>query len=145
MKKRIIFGALGAILLFYFGCVNHVEPSEVGIARNVFTGTIELQAQAGWKLTWPWVQVANIDTRPVRVSVQSAGRGFSSKLVGFDPRAYREFIATEGFRYYWFSNRLSFNFGHEEEHRGMKDILRGYAYSAKRYPFLVVINEYQAK
>jgi hypothetical protein len=131
-----------AILLFllYLGFVNHVEPGEVGLTRNRFTGKTWVQ-QPGWSFTPPWVQVAVIDVKPIRVSVPSAGRGYSAMLVQFVPEAYESFIQTEGFRYYWWSNRFSFNFGYSEEYRGVKDVLRGYAYSSKKYPFLKVIEQ----
>ncbi len=146
MRKYLYWaGSVLPLILFYFLGVNHIEPSEVGIARNQVTGKLELQQKAGWWVTPPWVRVARIDLRPMRVGVYSAGRGFSTKLVRFDPRHYQEFIETEGFRYYWWDNRLSFNIGHSEEHRGLRDILRGYAYSAKRYPFVVTVEEYQSR
>ncbi len=75
----------------------------------------------------------------------SAGRGYSAKLVQFQPDAWREFVAIEGFRYYWWANRFSLNFGYSEEYRGMRDILRGYAYSPKSYTFIKVLEEYQSR
>jgi hypothetical protein len=130
----------GGIFAFYLGFINHVEPGEVGLARNLFTGQLWLQ-QPGWGITPPWVQIAVIDTKPIRVKVPTSGRGYSAKLVQFVPEAYESFIETEGFRYYWWSNRISFNLGYSEESRGIKDVLRGHAYSPKTYPFLKVIEE----
>lgn len=127
-------------LLFYLLFINHVEPSELGLARNSIGGKIWLQSP-GWHCTPLWVRVNNVDGRPMRVSVQSGGRGYSAKLVQFNPEYYKEFVETEGFRYYWWSNRFSVNFGHDEEHRGMRDIMRGYAYGAKKYPFITVVDD----
>lgn len=134
-----ILGTTFAIcyLLFF----NYLEPYEVGIARNAFTGEIVLQ-KGGMHLTAPWVRVATIDTRPQRVCVTTTGRGFNCLLVAFDPVAYKEFVAVEGFRYYWWANRFSFNSGYHEEYRGMRDLLRGYAYSVKKYPFITIIRSY---
>lgn len=129
------------ITLLYSVVVNHIEFHKIGIARNLFTGSMWVQ-RSGWNVSWPWVIVSEIDTRPVRVSVQSSGRGFDSKLVRFVPEHWKEFVDTEGFSLYWWSNRISFNLGHSEEHRGMKDIMRGYAYSTKRYPFVEIISNY---
>jgi len=140
MKVAIIMTVL---FLLYLGFLNYTEPTQVGIARNVITGEMWLQDRGGWHVSLPWVFVARIDTRPLRVAVTTTGRGFSAKLVQFDSKYWREFVAMEGFRYYWWGNRISFNFGYNEEYRGMKDILRGYAYSAKRYPFILIMNEYQ--
>lgn len=145
---RRIFGltlCLIATLLFYFACMNYTGPTRVGIARNYITGEMWLQEGGGWFITAPWVLVARIDTRPMRVAVISAGHGYSGKLVQFNPRAWQEFVATEGFHYYWWYNRLSINFGYNEEYRGMRDIIRGHAYGAKRYTFIKILNEYQVQ
>jgi hypothetical protein len=131
------------LFLFYLGFLNYTEPTQVGVVRNLVTGNMWLQDRAGWHISPPWVLVARIDTRPLRVAVTTTGRGFSAKLVQFDPKYWREFVAVEGFRYYWWGNRISFNFGYNEEYRGMKDIMRGYAYSAKHYSFIKILNEYQ--
>ena len=122
--------SMTTVIIFYVAFITHIEPSERGIARNWITGELIL-LDPGWHAYSPWTWVAIVDIRPIRVSVQSAGRGFSAKLVQFDLAGWREFVQTEGWRYYWWSNRLSFNWGQAEEHRGMKDILRGYAYGHK--------------
>jgi len=119
---------------------NYTAFNEVGLARDRVTGALWIQAP-GVHFTWPWVAVSAIDTRPIRVCVTSAGKGFSCKLVRFVPSAYREFVATEGHYYYWFANRLSFNFGYHEEYRGMKDLMRGYAYGSKVYTFIAIDSE----
>jgi hypothetical protein len=131
------------ISLFYLLFLNYTEPTQIGIARNYVSGEMWVQEGGGWHFTAPWTLVAKIDVRPMRVAVTTTGRGFSAKLVQFEPKAWREFVATEGFRYYWWANRLSFNFGYDEEYRGVKDILRGYAYSAKKYPFITILKEYE--
>lgn len=141
---RYVYVLVGLPLLFYFVFLNRIEPAWVGIAKNYVSGEMWLQGP-GWHLTAPWTLVARVDARPVRVCVPTAGRGFSAKLIQLEPSAWREFIATEGFRYYWWANRLSFNFGNEEEYRGMRNILLGYAYSPKRYPFIKILEEYQAR
>ena len=145
MSRALTVGGgacLAACFLLYLACMNYLEPTEVGISWNNMTGEIELQ-QPGWHLTAPWVQVARVDTRPMRVCLTSASRAFNCKLVQFVPREYRLFVETEGFHYYWWYNRISFNLGYGDEYRGMKDILRGYAYSSKQYPFVVVLRDYQ--
>lgn len=132
------------VLGYYLLIVNYTEPTQLGIARNDFTGEMWAQAKGGFHFTSPWVRVAKVDTRPMRVGVNSAGRGFNAKLVQFDSQHWREFVTTEGFAYYWWANRFSFNSGYDEEYRGMRDILRGYAYSAKPYPFIKILNEYRS-
>lgn len=144
-KRRLLAGAVSAPLVLlsvaYLACFNYLEQYEVGMAWNRATGELWLQ-NAGIHFSPPWVAVSRIDSRPVRVCVTTAGRGFNCKLVRFVPEAYREFAAVEGFRYYWLSNRVSFNSGYGDEYRGMKDLLRGYAYSTKKYAFVVTLKEY---
>ena len=139
---KICFGLV--VVLAYLSLLNYTEPTQIGIARNPITGKMWAQKGGGWHATWPWVFVAKIDTRPVRVEVTSTGRGYNAKLVQFNAEHWQEFVAIEGFHYYWWANRFSLNLGYWEEHRGMKDILRGYAYSNKPYPFVSILKEYQS-
>jgi hypothetical protein len=146
VKKRSVQAAgllLALVFCGYLMFVNYLEPTYVGIARNTITGDMWLQDAAGIHFTWPWVRVARIPTCPLRVSVLSAGRGFSSKLVQFDPVYWREFVQVEGFHYYWWYNRFSFNWGYQEEYRGARDIMRGHAYSPKQYLFIKELAEYE--
>ncbi len=144
-NKKVLGLVLLLPFLFYVACMNYLDFHQVGIARNVLTGDLWLQSKGGWYVTPPWVFVARVDTRPVRVVVSSAGLGYSAKLVQFRPEYYRDFVMTEGFRYYWWANRFSFNWGYDEEHRGMPDILRGYAYSSRQYPFVTVLQEFASE
>lgn len=147
MKVRLIaFGtAILLILIVSFNaCFNYLDSYEIGLTWNFVTGETKLQDHAGWHVRKPWILVSTIDTRPHRVCLTSSGHAASNcRLVQFVPSAYREFIATEGFRWYWWSNRFSFNSGYDEEYRGFRDVLRGYAFSAERYPFIRVLKDYQ--
>ena len=143
MKKIIIVAGICFLVgLFYLAFVNYTEAYEVGIARNFVTGELVPQDHGGFHISTPWVQVARIDTRPIRVCITSDTRAFNCKLVQFEPSAYKEFVAVQGFQYYWLANRISFNFGYTEEYRGMKDILRGYAFGVKKYPFITILRDY---
>ncbi len=131
-----------AVGLVYLLFLHYTEVGWIGIERNVVSG--ELRADTpGWNMTSPWTFVAKIDTRPVRVCVIAVSRGFNCRLVQFQPAAYKSLVETEGFRYYWWDNRISFNFGYAEEYRGIRDLMRGYGYSVKQYPFIKVIREFQ--
>jgi hypothetical protein len=143
MRAILAVGVAGlaACFLFYLACLNYLEPTQVGISWNYASGESQLQ-EPGWHITSPLVAVARIDTRPVRVCITSASRGFNCRLVQFEPSGYQQFIATQGFYYYWWSNRISFNWGYNEEYRGMRDLMRGYAYSVKQYPFIKALREY---
>lgn len=140
--QAIIASFCFTVLIPYCTLINHIDQYEVGIARDSFTGELTLQERGGFYLTAPWIRVASIDTRPTRVCITSTTRAYNCKLVRFVPSAYQEFVATQGFRYYWWANRFSFNIGYEEEYRGMRDILRGYAFSPQRYPFLEILEDY---
>lgn len=140
---RISGGFFLVVFLLYSLFLNYTEPTDLGLARDQISGDAWIQIGGGYHFTSPWVRVAKIDLRPMRVEVNSAGRGFSAKLVQFDVEHWEEFMNTEGFYYYWWANRFSFNSGYSEEHRGMRDLMRGYAYSAKYYPFVKILNEYQ--
>lgn len=135
---------VGVPFVLYLALFNAVERGQVGLARNWISGDMWLQ-QPGWHITPPWVWVARIDTRPMRVAVDSSGHGYHAKLVQFNPDGWEEFVQTEGWYYYWWANRISFNFGYSEEHRGLRDIMRGYAYGAKRYSFITILREFDAR
>lgn len=139
--KWYIIGVLSAIILYY-ATFTHIEVSEIGISRNFFSGHMEL-VPTGWHLSPPWVGISVIDTRPFRVMVSTTGRGYNAKLIQFDSSHWQDFVNTEGWRYYWLDNRLSFNLGSGfQESRGIENILRGYAYSKKPYSFLKILEEY---
>jgi hypothetical protein len=136
--------AVGTVLaLSLFSTLNYVESQHIGLAWNPLSGEKGL-LQAGWHATAPWVFVSEVDARPMRVCITtSAHAGVNCRLVQFIPERYDEFLKTEGFRWYWWSNRISFNGGYREEYRGFRDVMRGYAFSAQPYPFIRVLDEYQ--
>lgn len=140
MRKRIIASVLsvvGAVFLFYLACLHHTEVAHVGIMRNWVTGETHPDTP-GWHLSAPWIKVAKVDLRPMRVCVTTAGKGRNCLLAQFNPQDWKEFVETEGFYYYWWANRISYNSDYDEEYRGFKDLLRGYAYSTMKYRFVTV-------
>lgn len=143
MLKKICLCAIAIFLplMFYLSAFNHTEPTELGVAWNVATGEMWAQKGGGWHVTPPWVLVSTIDLRQMRVTITTAGRGFGAKLIQFNPDEWQIFVKTEGFRYWWWANRISFNLGYNEEYRGVRDILRGYAFGIKSYPFIKVLQE----
>jgi len=145
MFKRLGWVSLavgGILLILYMALVNYTEAYEVGITRNFVTGEIQLQAGGGMYFTPPWVLVSNIDIRPTRVCLTTTARSFNCRLAEFKPEYYQEFVITQGFRYWWWANRLSFNFGYDEEYRGFRDVLRGYAFGSQPRPFVIVTDGY---
>ena len=143
-RSAIVVGAIALLCLYLFclGFVHYTETGQAAIMRNFVTGEVKLD-HPGWNLSTPWVQAAHIELRPQRVCITTAGRGYSCKLVRFDPEHFKEFVQVEGFRYYWWANRLSYNWGYDEEYRGFRDLLRGHAYGAKTYPFITILEVYE--
>ena len=143
MKTKI--GAIVLVLAscFYFLCFNHTRVYEAGIVWDFVTGELSIQEPNGgaYHVTAPWVRVAVIDTRPSRVCLTSATKAFNCKLVQFNWREYEEFVRVQGFHYYWLNNRVSFNIGYAEEYRGVRDMLRGYAFGSEHYKFITVLRE----
>ena len=133
--RKWIFSFLG-IFFFWLFFFHWTGVHQAAICRNFITGEMWIDTIPGYNITAPWVQVSRIDTRPQRVCVDCDCRNLNCQLVSFDPDGWEEFVRYEGFRYYWWSNRFSFNPGHKNEYRGMNDILRGYAFDGKEYPFI---------
>lgn len=133
----------GLLFVIWLAFINHVDQYQAGVAWNPVSGELWLQ-ESGYHRTAPWTLVARIDLRPQRVCITSASHAaFNCRLVQFVPEYWQEFVRVEGWRYYWLANRFSLNLGYREEYRGFRDVLRGYAFSARRYPFVRVLEEFQ--
>lgn len=144
MRRALLVAINAATVLaaiFYLSCYHYTPIGHVGLMRNAVNGKVELD-HPGVNFSPPWVLVAKLPTTSMRVCISTASRAYNCKLAQFEPQAYQEFIGTEGFRYYWWDNRLSFNMGYEDEYRGAKDLIRGYAFSPKQYGFVTVLNDY---
>lgn len=130
------------IFLFYLTCVYHVEPNEMGISWNPFSGKLSGDTLPGFYVSPPWEMASIIDLRPCRVCITSTANSYSCKLVSFQTSYWEDFVRTQGFGYWWWNNRISFNYGYDAEYRGFRDVLRGYAYSNKKYRFIEVSDDY---
>ena len=142
--QKLIGLGFTAIVLLYVSFIYRLEPHQVGLEWNWASGQLRVEHLPGYHFNKPWVWVARIDTRPTRVCVTSnAHAAVNCKLVAFNSQYYNEFLAVEGWWYYWWANRISFNSGYNEEYRGMRDILRGYAFSSQQYPFVTILSEFE--
>jgi len=139
---RYVYISTISISFIYFFCFHYVNVHEVGIRRNLINGELGIDKRPGMYFSLPWVQVAKIDTRPHKICIECGCRNLTCVLVSFNPDGWVEFVDKEGFRYYWWSNRLSFNTSHKNEYRGVVDILKGYSYDNTDYTF---ITKYQNK
>ena len=127
--KYIIIGAATAILAFgfYLFCVNHVHINEVGVAYNSLNGKISIQDDPGFYVTSPFTQVVTLSLLPHKVTIPSGAVVINTKIVRFKKEGIPEFIRLQGFSY-----SLSQSFD---------NILMGYAFAGKEYPFLDVMQE----
>ena len=141
-KFKISSISIVSIVSFYLLFFNYVELHEVTINRNFISGETYIDTIPGPQFSPPWVFVCGIDTRPSRICITSASRNFNCTLVSFDPSGWEEFVHLEGFYYYWWANRLSINMGHNQEYRGMYNLIRGYTFDKTKRSFIKVHQEY---
>ncbi|MFH1405159.1 MAG: hypothetical protein ABIH21_03630 [Patescibacteria group bacterium] len=137
----IVGGILACFFLFWMMFCHYTPVGTAHIQFNRTDGSTKLDSP-GLHFTPPWVQAAKIELRPMRMCITTAGKGYNCKLVQFVPEHFKEFVEVEGFRYYWFVNRISFNWGHDETYRGFEDIIRGHTFGAKKYAFLKELQSY---
>jgi hypothetical protein len=144
MTGPVRWGVAAATALFcmvYLPLFHYTAVHEVGIMHNRISGVVSVDTP-GFHLTPPWVFVAKVDTRPQRVCIESVARVVTCRLAMFNRAAYQEFVAREGFRYYWWDNRFSVNFGHDNEYRGTRNIVRAYAFSNASQSFVYTLKEF---
>lgn len=140
IKMKIVLIPLSTLLILYMLFFNIVRIHECTLNYNFFSGEVVLDTVPGIKIKSPWVLVSNIDTRPIRVCIDCSCNNVTCELVRFNPNGYKSFLEKEGWSYYWFRNRLSFNSGNNMEWRGMNNIIRGYSFDEKSYEFITYEN-----
>ncbi len=140
MKKKLFFIIPAVLFLFYIGFYHYTDNYEFGITYNLFSGEIKSDKHTGHHFTWPWVMETKIDTRPQRVCIVSASRNINCRLVQFDTAYYKDLVNREGFRYYWWYNRISFNLN-QETYRGTRNLLLGYAYGSNKCSCVKILQE----
>ena len=123
MKWILLVSSL--VFSFYLLFVIRILPNEVGIYKDEISGLNWIESKPGYHISPPWHLCTMIDIRPMRVGISCACRAYKYELVSFNINNWKEFITREGWSYYWFRNRLSLNFGTEEEYRGFRNIMRG--------------------
>lgn len=138
-KVKIIGLSLFFLLFFWLFFIHYNQIHHVSVSRNLFTGELILDESKGIKFSAPWVQVIKFDTRPFKVCIDCSCSNINCKLIAFNSVGWEDFLNREGFKYFWFKNRISFNSGNKMEYRGIRHVLRGYAFD-KEYSFLTVHN-----
>jgi hypothetical protein len=135
---RFILLSSSLLAVFYLSSVYYLGIHQVAITYNKKTGNTMLIKKAGFHIAPPWILASRIDTRPRKYCIPSIAKTATCKLASFRPEEYRSFVYQQGFRYYWWANRISVNFGNNQEYRGMNNILLGYVFSEKEFPFLEI-------
>lgn len=137
--KRFLGGclSLGGIIviclillfpLFWMLFLNHVDINEIGVAYNSWNGEVTVQDEPGWYITNPLTLVASISTLPRKVDIPSNAVVVNAKVVRFKKEGVQEYIRLQGFQ--WFLSD-----------KALDNILMGYAFSGKDFPFLEIIQE----
>lgn len=137
-RKKVV--TVTALFLCYLMFYHHSESYEFVITRNIITGDSKPDSHTGHHFTWPWVLAAKIDTRPHKVCIASASRNMNCRLVQFDTSKWEELLAYEGFHYYWWYNRFSFNWS-QETYRGVDNLLLGHSFGRTRGSFVKILQE----
>lgn len=139
MKIKWLFLVISLIGSIYFPFFHYTSIHETGIMKNMVSGKIQLD-NPGFHFNVPWILVSKVDTRPQRVCITSVTRTMNCKLARFMPLQYQKLIEREGWKYYWWNNRISFNYGYSDEYRGFRDLIRGYSFSEERnMPFIEIM------
>lgn len=138
--KWLVISLSSVFFLFYLPFYHWTDSYEFGITYNLFTGEVKPDKHTGHHLTAPWVIETKIDTRPQRICIASATRNMNCRLVQFDTSQWKELIRIEGFHYYWWYNRFSFNSG-QETYRGLSNLLLGHSYGNTRGSFVKIIQQ----
>lgn len=140
-KKNVKWIIIGSyLLIFYLAFFHFTDNYQVGIRYNIFTGEVSKDEHTGFHLSAPWVLVTRVDTRPHKVCIVSATRNLNCRLVKFNPDKFKELIQYEGFHYYWWYNRFSFNSG-QHTYRGLDNLLLGHAYGQNRCSCVDIVEE----
>lgn len=125
-RLGIVVGVLVALgVMFYLACLNHVSVNHIGIAYNSLDGAISEQ-DPGWHVTPPTVLTTSLSTLPLTVKIPSEARIINQKVVRFRKGKVVEFVKFQG----W-----SWSLGDS-----LENILLGYAYSGREWPFLEVLD-----
>lgn len=128
---------LGYYLLFFYYSAQH----HLVITKNLITGTVSRDSANGFHFfSPPWVLVSKIDTRPHTVCIASASRNLNCKSVRILPDKWEALVLREGFHYYWWYNRISFNWD-QKTYRGVSNLLLGHAYGTARCDCVEILEE----
>jgi hypothetical protein len=123
------------LVVFRLSCFGYVKNYELGYTFDSVSGKTEPlinkdgSCKNGYIYANPLVSVYTIDLRPMQVTINANNRVLNAKLVQFNTKGFKTFVA-------WHGNG---NYTQEV----LKDILMSYAYdpSNKTYDFLTIKKE----
>jgi hypothetical protein len=126
---------LVAAIVARFAFFGYVENYQLGYTFDKVSGKTTLLVdpdgtpKKGYIYANPLVSVYTIDLRPMQVTINANNRVLNAKLVQFNPKGFKTFVAWHG------------NADYSQE--SLKDILMSYAYdpSNKTYDFLTIKKE----
>jgi hypothetical protein len=129
----VLFLLVAAV--FRLSCFGYVENYELGYTFDSVSGKTEPlinkdgTCKNGYIYANPLVSVYTIDLRPMQVTINANNRVLNAKLVQFNPKGFKTFVA-------WHGNG-------DYSQQNLKDILMSYAYdpSNKTYDFLTIKKE----
>lgn len=130
----VLFLILAAIV-FRLSCFGYVENYQLGYQFDSASGKTTLLVnpdgtpKKGYIYANPLVSIYTIDLRPMQVTINANNRVLNAKLVQFNPKGFKTFVAWHG------------NADYTQD--GLKDILMSYAYdpTSKNYDFLTILKE----
>jgi hypothetical protein len=126
---------LVAAIVARFAFFGYVENYQLGYTFDSVSGKTTLLVDSdgtpkkGYIYANPLVSVYKIDLRPMQVTINANNRVLNAKLVQFNPKGFKTFVAWHG------------NADYSQE--SLKDILMSYAYdpSNRSYDFLTIKKE----
>lgn len=92
---------LSILLGFYFACLNHVNPLEIGVAYDSQDGQVTLQTNAGWYVTSPFVKVINVPLTPIKVGYVTSAVVNPIRIVRIKPDHVLDLFKLQGYSYSW--------------------------------------------
>lgn len=115
------------LFFFWFFCLNHISVNTVGVVYNSLNGEINVQTNAGWYATSPFVKVVQLNILPLTVHIPSEARVINTKIVRLRPEGIRELVRIQGFGY--------------NLNQNLENILMGYAFSGQTNSFLEIMQQ----
>lgn len=127
----IVSVLLIGVTLFFFLCLNHVSPNEFGVTYNQLGGEVKIQPHPGWYYTSPFVRATTLPSVPFRIELYTDAKIVNVRVVRFIPEKIKDFIALQGFQYYYNGGRSG----------DLNNIVAGYVFGGKTNSFIQIVDQ----